>query len=195
MDLASTTSLKNGLVYGDTLITNGIVATCKLPADTMMCKAYQSLCLEIVKGAYAPYAEIVTDNNIVCKQFGDNIGNKSCLDLDIDITPTEMTVTPFEQPYPFDTIVPADVSIRVTNVGPGNLPEVEDPAKNFNVTIWLSNKDHTYTDGIKVFLPATPANITHLKQGLNKDEIIEITLEERISTYPETPVSSYFTCV
>ncbi|XP_070570456.1 uncharacterized protein [Ptychodera flava] len=185
MNLTSTTNLKDGLVYGDTLNTKGIVATCKLPADTEICRAYQSLCLEIVKGANAPYTETVTDNNIVCEQFGDMIGNKSCPDLDIDITPTDMTVTPSQQPYPLDIKVPADVTIRVTNVGPGDLPEVDDPAKNFNVTVWLSNKDHTHTDGIRVLLPATVANITHLKQGLDKDDIIGITLSPVNIKIPE----------
>ncbi|XP_070570457.1 uncharacterized protein [Ptychodera flava] len=185
MTLALTTNLMEGLIYGNTLTTNGIVATCKLPADTEMCRAYQSLCLEIVRGANAPYTETVTDNNIVCELFGDKIGNKSCPDLDIDITPTEMAVTPSQQPYPLDTTVPANVTIRITNIGPGDLPEVEDPAKNFNVTVWLSDKNHTYTDGIRVLLPATPANVTHLRQGLNKDEIIEITLSPANINIPE----------
>ncbi|XP_077997632.1 uncharacterized protein LOC144450787 [Glandiceps talaboti] len=176
VDLAATTNLKDGLSYGNELAIGSISATCTLPADTTRCLAYQSVCLKVVADPTAPYVESHPDNNILCQEFGDNIGNKSCPILDVDIEPIGMVVTPSADPIPLDTPTDANIDIQVTNRGPGDLPSTDDPKQNFDVKVYLSDSGNLETADAKEVLYIEFADENELRQGIDKDGEISIQI-------------------
>ncbi|XP_002737746.1 uncharacterized protein LOC100371124 [Saccoglossus kowalevskii] len=184
-DYTSATNMKVGLSYGNVLSISQIATTTNLPADTARCTAYQSVCLRVREGSNAPYDEDVTDNNILCNEFDTVVGHKDCPDLDIDIEPVNMTVTPVTDPYPLDTPVDTTIEIGITNIGPGNLPDVADPEVNYVVKVFLSDSDELENANLKIEQTSITTDDNQLRQGLVKDGIIDISLNPAVITLPE----------
>ncbi|XP_006820138.2 uncharacterized protein LOC102808188 [Saccoglossus kowalevskii] len=139
-----------------------------IPTVKSECESISYLCI-MIDHNINHYTDIDSSNDDACIQFGEvsagNAGTFSCnilVDLEVD----NLAYTPTQDMYPFDTVVPADVTLRVTNRGFGHVPRARGSDVNFDVKTYLTNSGNFEDATVKIEQPNLDIDVVQLQQQL-----------------------------
>ncbi|XP_077997681.1 uncharacterized protein LOC144450819 [Glandiceps talaboti] len=142
----------------------------KIPTNKNECQAISHLCV-LLDHNVDRYNDTNSTNDFTCLAFGavndGKAGTFTC-DVSLDLSTDDLTFSPNDDDgiYQFDDPTSIDVTLDVTNQGPGNIADVTGSNINFDIAVFLTDSDNLEDATTKMEQPNIDISITQLQRQL-----------------------------